>query len=276
MSGAAPGPNRRGIKLVLSDVDGTLVTSDKTLTKRAIESVARLRDADIIFALTSARPPRALVRFVDPLEIATPLGAFNGGLIVDPQMRVIEEKVIAQDISGPITELLSQHGLDIWAYQGENWYVLDQDGPHIEHESQGCSCKPTQVTNFHGIDGGFVKVVGIGEDTTTIAMANALINERFTNEVSASQSQNFFVDVTHARATKGHVVKYLAATYGLDLDEIAVIGDMHNDVSMFEVAGFSVAMGNALEEVQLAADVVTTTNDHEGFARAIETFILPS
>ena len=58
------------------------------------------------------------------------------------------------------------------------------------------------------------------------------------------------------------------------LDEIAVLGDMHNDVTMFEVAGFSVAMGNANNDVQRAADVVTNTNEHEGFAHAIETFIL--
>jgi len=266
--------NPRGIKLVVSDVDGTLVTPDKVLTPRAIQAVDGLRDAGIIFALTSARPPQSLTRFVDPLGLETPLGAFNGGLIVDNQMRVLEEKAIAKEISAPIIGILEQHGMDVWVYQGQNWFVLDDDGPHIEHESQGCSCEPTQVTNFHGLDDGILKVVGISDDPTTNAAANATINERFAQGVSASQSQSYFLDVTHVEATKGHVVRFLARTYGVTLDEIAVLGDMHNDVTMFEVAGFSVAMGNANNDVQRAADVVTNTNEHEGFAHAIETFIL--
>jgi len=273
LTSASP-QNARGIKLVLSDVDGTLVTRDKVLTTRAVRAVEGLRDAGIMFALTSARPPQALTRFVEPLRLETPLGAFNGGLIVDNQMRILEEKAIAKALSAPIIGVLEEHDMDVWVYQGENWFVLDEDGPHIEHESQGCSCEPTKVANFHGLDEGILKVVGISEDPTINAAANTQINERFARDVSASQSQSYFLDVTHVEATKGHVVKFLAARYGLDTSEIAVLGDMHNDVSMFEVAGFSVAMGNALDEVQRAADVVTTTNDHEGFANAVETFIL--
>jgi hypothetical protein len=268
------GENPRGIKLVLSDVDGTLVTPDKILTPRAVRAVDQLREAGIMFALTSARPPQALSRFVEPLQLETPLGAFNGGLIVDTKMGVIEEKAIAREFSAPIIGLLEQHEMDVWVYQGENWFVLDDDSPHVEHEARGCSCEPTKVDNFHGLDEGILKVVGISDDPTKNAAARALINERYLHEVAASQSQSYFLDVTHVQATKGHVARFLAAHYGLAPNDIAVLGDMHNDVSMFEVAGFSIAMGNALDDVQRAADVVTDTNEHDGFARAIETFIL--
>jgi Cof subfamily protein (haloacid dehalogenase superfamily) len=260
--------------LVLSDVDGTLVTPDKTLTARAVQAVTRLRDAGIMFALTSARPPQALTRFVEPLGLETPLGAFNGGLIVDAQMRILETKEIAKELSAPVINVLEEHGMDIWVYQGENWFVLDENGPHIEHESLGCSCEPIEVASFHGLDEGLLKVVGISDDSSTNAAARAIISERFASGVSASQSQSYFLDVTHVEATKGHVVTFLANKYSLDPREIAVLGDMHNDVAMFQVAGFSVAMGNALEEVQRAADVVTNSNEHEGFAHAIENFIL--
>lgn len=266
--------NLRGIKLVLSDVDGTLVTPEKVLTARAVRAVDQLREAGILFALTSARPPQALSRFVEPLGLETPLGAFNGGLIVDHQMRVLEEKTIATALSAPVISVLEQHEMDIWVYQGEKWFVLDEDGPHIEHESRGCSCEPIMVANFHGLEDGILKVVGISDDPKASAAANVLINDRFSHEVSASQSQSYFLDVTHVQATKGHVVSYLAERFGLATSEVAVLGDMRNDVSMFEVAGFSVAMGNAVDDVQRAADVVTTTNEHEGFANAIETFIL--
>jgi hypothetical protein len=274
VSNATPGNNVHGIRLVLSDVDGTLVNAEKVLTPRAVAAVDQLRDAGITFALTSARPPQALSRFVEPLELTTPLGAFNGGMIVDPQMKVLEQKAIHRDVAAPVLEVLESHDLDIWVYQGENWFVLDENGPHIEHESLGCSCEPTIVSTFHGLSEGILKIVGISDDPDANARANATITERYAHEVVASQSQSYFLDITNHAATKGSVVKYLAAQYGIATSEIATIGDMHNDVAMFEVSGFSIAMGNANSEVQRAADVVTNTNEHEGFAHAIETFIL--
>ncbi len=81
MSTSAP-----AIRLLVADVDGTLVTPDKVLTRRAIAAVAELRQAGILFALTSGRPPRGMQMLIAPLELETPLAAFNGGLIVDPDM----------------------------------------------------------------------------------------------------------------------------------------------------------------------------------------------
>ena len=80
----------RPIKLMLADVDGTLVTNDKVLTDRAIAAVGRLHDAGITFAVTSGRPPRGMAMLVEPLALDTPLAAFNGGLFVAPDMTVIE------------------------------------------------------------------------------------------------------------------------------------------------------------------------------------------
>jgi hypothetical protein len=90
----------------------------------------------------------------------------------------------------------------------------------------------------------------------------------------ATRSQTYFVDVTHPEANKGHVVRYLSSMYDIPVEQIATIGDMHNDLSMFAVSGTSIAMGNADDEVQAAANEVTSSNEEEGFARAVERFIL--
>ncbi len=266
--------NDHPIRLVLSDVDGTLLTHEKVLTARAIKAVDGLREAGIRFAITSARPAQALTRFIEPLRLETPLGAFNGGLIVDNRMKILAETSIDKAVAPPLLELLTSHGMDIWVYQGANWFVLNDDGPHVAHEAEGCACEPTKVSDFHGLDEGILKIVGISDDAVVNESAGALIKERYANEVSATQSQSYFLDVTAVEATKGHVVRYLAATYDLDVREIATIGDMQNDVAMFDVSGLSIAMGNALEDVQRAADELTTSNEEEGFAHAIETFVL--
>ena len=83
------------------------------------------------------------------------------------------------------------------------------------------------------------------------------------------------MDVTHPEANKGSVVRWLAARYGIPPEAIATIGDMPNDVLMFAHSGLSIAMGNADREVQRAARRITASNEDDGFARAVERFILP-
>jgi Cof subfamily protein (haloacid dehalogenase superfamily) len=214
--------------------------------------------------------------FVEPLGLTTPLAAFNGGLLVDPDMNAIEEKTIRVDLAAPIIDLLHGHGLSVWVYQGADWFVLDKDGPHVQHESRGCVCAPTKLASFEGVDDGITKVVGVSDDASAGAAAGAAMREQFGERVSATRSQSYFLDVTHPDANKGHVVEYLSTMYDVTTDEIATIGDMHNDVSMFAVSGLSIAMGNAEASVQQAAHQVTRSNDDEGFAYAVTEFVLRS
>ena len=262
------------VRLLLADVDGTLVTNDKVLTERSIEAVDRLRDAGIMFALTSARPPQGLAMFVEPLKITTPLGALNGALITDVDQRVLEELTITQDLEPPIADLLGSFGLSVWVYQGADWFVLDANGPHVEHESRTCQCEPTVLESFAGIDHDITKIVGVSDDPVATEAASTAMHERYGQSVLATRSQTYFIDVTNPQASKGRVVTYLSTKYGIDPSEIATIGDMHNDIPMFAVSGLSIAMGNGDERVQRAATNVTTSNEDEGFAHAVETFIL--
>ena len=82
------------IKLLLADVDGTLVTPDKVLTDRAVDAVRRLGEAGILFAVTSGRPPRGMSMLIEPLNLTTPIAAFNGGILVNRDMSVIEQRVL--------------------------------------------------------------------------------------------------------------------------------------------------------------------------------------
>jgi hypothetical protein len=92
--------------------------------------------------------------------------------------------------------------------------------------------------------------------------------------VSAARSQPYYLDVTHPKANKGSVVEMLTEYLKIPSAEIATIGDMPNDVLMFKKSGYSIAMGQAIEEVKKAATYVTAGMDEEGFAKAVEEFIL--
>jgi Cof subfamily protein (haloacid dehalogenase superfamily) len=265
---------RPAIRLLLSDVDGTLVTQAKALTDRAIAAVGALDRAGILFAVTSGRPPRGMSMLIEPLNLRTSIAAFNGGLVVDRELAVLERRTLSAELLPSIVELLEAHTLDVWVYRDRDWLLRDPDGPHVERERQTVGFAPTVVESFDRIGDGVAKVVGVSDDHAAVAAAAAGARDRFGDAVSASGSQPYYVDVTHPDANKGEVVRSLSARYGIPTGQIATIGDGPNDVLMFAQAGLSIAMGNAEPEVQRAADRITATNDREGFAEAVERWVL--
>jgi hypothetical protein len=262
------------VRLLLADVDGTLVTQDKVLTERAIEAVHKLDEAAILFAVTSGRPPRGMEMLIEPLGLSTPISAFNGGLIVAPDMTVIEQKTIPDELVGPIVEKLDGAGVDVWVYRGPEWYIRKRDAPHVDREAFTVQFEPTVVDSFGGLMDGVAKIVGVSDDHDLVARVATDVHDEFGDHVSAARSQPYYVDVTHPQANKGGVVKFLSEKYGIPPAQIATIGDMPNDVLMFAHSGMSIAMGQSDREVQRAARRVTTSNEDEGFANAVERFIL--
>ena len=272
MSAASAGKPQ--IELVLADVDGTLVTPQKQLTDRTIAAVRALKDAGVKFAVTSGRPPRGMQMLVQPLSLSLPLAAFNGGLFARPDMSVIEERSIDPALVTPIVALIGEHGLDAWLYRGADWLLRDPDAAHVEKEADTVRFAPTVVEDFDAITEGVVKIVGVSDDLASVAEAEADARAKFGDHVSAARSQPYYLDVTHPDANKGAVVRYLSREYDIPASSIATLGDMPNDVLMFAHCGLSIAMGNASSEVQRAARRVTASNDDEGFAKAIERFVL--
>ncbi len=263
------------IRLLLADVDGTLVTPDKVLTDRAIEAVRRLHEAGILFAITSGRPPKGMSMLIEPLAITTPIAAFNGGILVNRDMSVIEQRVVPEDLVAPVAELFGSFGLDTWVYRGADWYVPDPHGAHVAKESATVRFEPEVMTGLDGLTTNVAKLVGVSDDLDAMARAATAAHDRFGDHVTAARSQPYYLDVTHPDANKGAVARYLSAKYDIPPEAIATIGDMPNDVLMFAHSGLSIAMGNATPEVQRAARRITTSNTEEGFATAVDRFILP-
>ncbi|MGD0746418.1 MAG: Cof-type HAD-IIB family hydrolase [Acidimicrobiales bacterium] len=262
------------VRLFLADVDGTLVTPDKVLTQKAIQAVHQLREADVLFAITSGRPPKGMSMLIEPLGLTTPIAAFNGGLIIEPDMTVMQQKLVPESLVGPLLTLLESHGLVTWIYRGADWYVRDLGGPHVDKEAATVQFQPIVVDSFDGLADQVVKIVGVSDDADAMARATEAARDQFCDDVTAAQSQPYYLDVTHPDANKGGVVKFLSSHFGIDPSQIATIGDMPNDVLMFAHSGLSIAMGNATSEVQRAARMVTTSDENEGFAHAVQRFIL--
>src|SRR5246127_543743 len=263
------------IKMVIADVDGTLVTQEKILTKRAAEAVERLREAGIQFSVTSGRPPRGMAMLIDPLRLAQPLAAFNGGVLIKPDLKtVFDQKFLPAGVPEKVIEAVENHGLDAWVYTDIDWFVRDANAPHVAREQWTVKFPPTAVKTFAGLLGCVAKIVGVSDDFERVAKCEKDVQQAGGTHISAARSQPYYLDVTHPQANKGGVVLAMSKLLNIPAEEIATIGDMPNDVLMFEKSGVSIAMGNASAEVQASATNVTATNEEEGFAKAMEEFVL--
>jgi transaldolase len=263
------------ISAVLADVDGTLVTQDKRLTERAIRAVDSLRDRGIAFTICSGRPPRGMRMLVEPLRLTMPMAAFNGGVILLPDLSVLDERAIPDYLAPAIVEAIHAHGLDVWIYSATDWYVLARDGVRVDREASTIQSEPTVVASFDGLLSRVIKIVGVSNDHDKVARCEAALQKTFSTQVSAARSQPYYLDVTHLTANKGGVIERLARYMKIPMEAIATLGDQPSDVSMFRRSGLSVAMGNANEEVRREATHVSTSNEDEGFANAIDRYILP-
>jgi Cof subfamily protein (haloacid dehalogenase superfamily) len=262
------------IRLVLADVDGTLVTPEKKITERARSAVRKLSDADIAFAVTSGRPPRGMRMLLEPLGLRTPIAGFNGGMMVSPDMTSVEIKAVAPRLVAPIVRHMFERKLDAWLYRWNEWLLRDPHAPHADREHRTVQFAPIVTDDLLSRVGGVVKIVGVSDDLETIVACEDELRERFGREVSVARSQPYYIDVTHPDANKGAVLRRLSLELAIPPEDIATVGDQANDVLMFAQSGLSIAMGQASPDVKRSARRVTKSNTEEGFAEAIERFVL--
>jgi Cof subfamily protein (haloacid dehalogenase superfamily) len=258
------------IKLVVSDVDGTLLTGNKTLTDAARAAVRRLREAGIDFTIVSSRPTIGMAFLVEPLSLTLPFGAFNGSSIVDPELKPIEAHLIPADTAADAIGVLERFGADIWLFTNEQWLTRNPDGEYVGHEQRAIKHDPTIIDDFTPYLKSACKIVGASSDAALLMRCEAAMKQTVGAKATAVRSQTYYLDVTPPGHDKGTFVEAMAKRLGVPLAEVAVIGDMENDLPMFAKSRLSFAMGNATEAVKKRARFVTASNEEDGFARAME------
>jgi Cof subfamily protein (haloacid dehalogenase superfamily) len=258
------------IALVVSDVDGTLLTRDKTLTDGAKDTVRRLHQAGIGFTITSSRPTIGMRFLIEPLAITLPVGAFNGSSIVGPDLKPIEQHLIPAPAVARSIEVLNQFGADIWLFTNEKWLTHNGDGEYVPHEKRAIRADPTVVADFSPYLAAACKIVGSSADPALLQRCELAMQQALGAQATAVRSQSYYLDVTPPGHDKGTFVEAMARRLSISTDQVATIGDMQNDLAMFRKSGMSIAMGNATDDVKKVATHVTTSNEEEGFAGAIE------
>ncbi|WP_225769276.1 HAD family hydrolase [Inquilinus sp. Marseille-Q2685] len=263
------------IALLISDVDGTLADPDKVVTPASVAAVRRLGEAGIGFSIVSSRPPRGLAGLIMQLGLALPLGGFNGGTIFRPDGSVVSELAVPEAAARIALATLRRFGADPWVFADNQWIATDPDGEYVPLERRTVGFEPTIVADLDPYLARAGKIVGASGDFERLARCEAELRGLLGGSAIAARSQRYYLDINHPEADKGHAVGRIAAAAGVDPAAVAVIGDAANDVPMFRAAGLSIAMGNAIDEVKALAHFVTAGNDADGFAQAVDRFLLP-
>jgi Cof subfamily protein (haloacid dehalogenase superfamily) len=264
------------VRLVVSDVDGTLVTPDKALTPAAVAAAGELADAGIKLCLVSSRPPRGMAKQIAALGVTLPCAGFNGGAIFDPGGRVTDGRWLPRTVAEAILDRLETAQVNAWVFAGDCWFLTDAAGPEVWRERRTVDFAPTVTADLRSVEGDIGKIVGVSDDPARLDACEAAARAALGRDASVERSQSYYLDFSHPKATKGLAVTALAQRAGVSLSATAVIGDMYNDMSMFAVAGLAIAMGQAPASVKAAAQVVTAANTEDGFAAAIRRYILPT
>ena len=261
--------------LVVTDVDGTLVTHDKVLTPRAIAAVRRLHEAGVGFSICSSRPPFGLRMMIEPLQLQLPFGGYNAGCIVEPDLSVVEQKLIPPDAAKQAVEIFRNNRVDCWVFTGNEWLIANPTGAHVDHEAHTVQTPPTLVPAFADPHFQAVgKIVGPSDDHPLVARLAEEMQAALDGRATVVRSQAYYCDIIPPGINKGRLVGLLAERLKITRDQILVLGDMENDLEMFHEAGFAVAMGNGADSVKRAAQATTLSNDEDGFAVAIERYVL--
>lgn len=264
----------RKVSLVVTDVDGTLVKTDKSLTPAAIAAVRRLNDAGIAFSICSARPPFGLRMMIEPLQLKLPFGGYNSGTIVEPDLTVVEQKLVPPDAAKEAVTAFRENGIDCWVFIGNEWVIANPEGAHVDHETHTVQTPPTIVPAFTDAHFAAVgKIVGPSDDHPLVAEMTERLQAQLAGRANVARSQLYYCDVVPPGTDKGRLVDLLCERLGIPQAEVLVLGDGDNDMEMFAKAGFAVAMGNASDTVKRAASAVTLSNEEDGFAAAIERYV---
>jgi Cof subfamily protein (haloacid dehalogenase superfamily) len=263
-----------GIELLVADVDGTLVTNDKTLTPGTEAAVARLRDNNIAFAIISSRPPRGLRMLIDRLAITAPVAGFNGGVVATTELSTISQHLLSPAAAHQAVETINLHSAQAWVFCGQQWLVRQAQGPYVGLETRTIGFQPTVVNDFGQALDSAAKIVGVSDNFELLSNLEQDVRTKLSDQATVARSQPYYVDVTHPLANKGIALSAIAKLLAVPAKKVAAIGDGGNDVAMFEQSGLSIAMGNASPQVQRAANFVTASNNEDGFAKAVDSFIL--
>ncbi|MFA0088210.1 Cof-type HAD-IIB family hydrolase [Vibrio sp. 10N.261.51.F12] len=265
-------------KLIAIDMDGTLLTSDKKITDRTKQAIHAAKQKGVTVVLASGRPINGMIDAVNELGLNTPddfIIHFNGAFVQKVQSgEVLHHQILDGKSAKEVAILAKKLDLHCHAFSEELGLITTESNPYTDHEAKINKLDIT-VFDFNQLDDDhkIIKAMIVGEPSK-LTLGISAIPQAYYKDYTIVQSAPFFLEFLNPLSNKGEGVSVIAKQLGLSAEQVMCFGDAENDHHMIRYAGKGVAMENAMDETKAIADYITDSNDNDGVAKAIETFVL--
>jgi Cof subfamily protein (haloacid dehalogenase superfamily) len=256
-------------KLIVSDLDGTLLDSERKISLRTKDLIHEFASRGGIFTFATGRMEASVEKYLDCLDISNPVIIYNGAKIVDVKKRlVLYEDLLEYSLAKTALMIASGYEWDILLYINKNIYVSKMTKVIEENMiKDGVCCEV--VGNLHEfLQCSPTKILIIGDPLHFIPYVEKVISAA-KKTVNYVISEYNYLEILPVNSSKGNALKKLAETLDIPLDQTIAVGDNLNDISMIKAAGLGVAVENAHEEVKKNADYITRSNNEDGVAEVI-------
>lgn len=266
-------------KLLVLDVDGTLLNDAKEISKRTLAALRKVQQMGVRIMLASGRPTYGLLPLARQLELGTYGGfvlSYNGGQIINAgNGEVIFEKRISPEMIPYLEKKAVKNGFSILTYDENRVVTNDPDNEHVRQEAAINGMVTERQDNFSiAIDFAPCKIMLVSDDEEALVGLENHWRRRLAGVMDVFRSEPYFLEVVGCSVDKANSLAALMSRLEIQTDEVMALGDGVCDVSMLQMAGLGVAMGNAPDSVKRCADFVTLSNNEDGVAVAVEKAIL--
>ena len=261
------------IKLIVTDMDGTLLNPDHAVTDRTVAAFAAARARGAYTTLASGRMIEAMTETAEQVGINAPFIAYNGGAVCDMTGLIIHQAPITAHLAREVCALAESMGILIHGYQDGGYLVADHN-PVTDGYADVIKIRPTYtgMPLSEWIEKDQLKLLLVG-DADQLGAAMPKLRAQFDGRVNCINSVPTLIECTMPGVNKGQALLDLAGSLGVQPDEILAFGDGENDLEMLLAAGYGYAMGNAPDSVKAAAKFVAPPNTEDGVAQIIEQYI---
>lgn len=266
--------NKIPCRLVALDLDGTLLNSDHIVTDRSCTALQALSEEGVIVVLVSGRMHQSILPISDQIALENPIISYNGGMVKHAKTgEVFHHTAIPAAAAMELVEYCNQRGLHINFCLNDQLYIRAKNQWSELYESRtGVVANP--VGDLRELSGGEPTKMQVLDTPEKIEHLLIDFRRDFGDRLYITRTQIEYIEFMNPQVSKGPALKALAAQTGIPMNLVVAFGDGYNDESMMRVAGFSVAMGNSVDEIKACADYTTETNDDDGVAQAVERLLL--
>lgn len=272
------------IEMVAIDMDGTLLTSDRQITKRSILAIRQATENKVLIVLATARPPRSVTNYYKQLKLRTALVAYNGALVYDPPTSQV---LLHQPIEGSLARAVALYARGIYPEvvlhaEQLNRLITDRLDPQYQTETTRLFQPDVVAPLDQWPDGPITKLMLLGEPERMDGVSKS-IQHHFSDSIGGAGSElplrlvrndPDLLQVMNPKTSKAAAIALVARFYGIDASRVMAVGDGLNDFGMLRWSAWGVAVGNARQTLKDAAQAVVADNDHDGVAEAMEKFVL--